>query len=814
MRAARRRETDRWTERVLLVAVCLAVGWFYLWTVRSNATAWRFGQEQRDHYNLLIDGWLAGQLHLKVDVAPALLALPDPYDPAARPKGQWLHDASFYRGKYFLYFGAAPVVTLMLPFRVLTGTDLPLPAAVLVFTYAAFLVAAATWLAVRRRYFSETGPLVKLLGVIALGLTTLAPVLLRRPDMWELPIAGGFFFAMVALRCVWQSLHTPRGLRWAAAAALSLGLAIASRPTYLVATPLLGLPLIAWWRETRRWPWREALALVGPLACVGVALAWHNHARFGNALEFGQAYQFSLEREGDVQHFTTRFIPHNVRLYFFEPAHWTRYFPFIAHGTPPLKPEGFGRHSHDHVFGVLRNMPLLWLALVAPLALWRREETDAGRLAAWLGSVALLLAGPAFLLACFFGNLARYLLDFTPALALLAGLGLLALERRLLFASATARLVARIAWGSALGVSAVFAVLFSFEMNGIFRERNPAGYAAMARVLNRVPAFLERVTGERHGAWELELRLPADKTTGAETLLSIGEPPHVDRVFVRYLDARRVQIGFARLAMPELVSEPLALARDQPHRLRISLGGLLPPAAHPIFEGLSADDVRRVSRVLRIDVNGATVVEAHRRFDRFVGARMRVASRALGDSAMPRFSGELLTSRRAELDLAATLARARQNALPLYAGKEIVVLNVVFPRERTGAREPLLVTGRTGEGDIVGVEYLDEQRIRFVFDHWGSPLVVTEPIRLDYALPHHVSIRMESLAATGEAVSSAPEREGPLWIDLDAQPVVRQTTAFYTCDPEEVAAGQNPVGGSHVGPAFTGEIRSVRREPR
>ena len=49
-----------WRERVLVAALCAAVGWFYVWTVRSSGDPWRFGLEQRDYYNLLIDGWLDG----------------------------------------------------------------------------------------------------------------------------------------------------------------------------------------------------------------------------------------------------------------------------------------------------------------------------------------------------------------------------------------------------------------------------------------------------------------------------------------------------------------------------------------------------------------------------------------------------------------------------------------------------------------------------------------------------------------------------------------------------------------------------------
>ena len=168
-------------ERILVVALCGAIGWFHVWTVRSNADEWDFAPEQNDYFNLLIDGWLDGQLHMKVPVPEAMLALKDPYDPALRPPGLGLHDATFYRGKYYLYFGAAPAVLVMWPYRLITGVDLPLAVAVFVFVLGGFLTSVAIWRGMRRRYFPETGMLVMLIGVLVLGLASLGPVLMRRP---------------------------------------------------------------------------------------------------------------------------------------------------------------------------------------------------------------------------------------------------------------------------------------------------------------------------------------------------------------------------------------------------------------------------------------------------------------------------------------------------------------------------------------------------------------------------------------------------------------------------------------------------------
>ena len=64
------------------------------------------------YYNLLTRGFLKGQTALDRVVEPAMLALKDPYNPAERA-GKGLHDASYYQGRYFIYFGVTPVVAAL-----------------------------------------------------------------------------------------------------------------------------------------------------------------------------------------------------------------------------------------------------------------------------------------------------------------------------------------------------------------------------------------------------------------------------------------------------------------------------------------------------------------------------------------------------------------------------------------------------------------------------------------------------------------------------------------------------------------------------
>src|SRR5712692_5662699 len=117
---------------VLFLAIVFA---FYLWTASSSGNnPFTFGKKLSDHYNLLSDAFLAGRLSLLVEPSKELLDLPDPYDPSLNAKFR-LHDASLYKGKYYLYFGPVPALTFFIPFRLILHRDLPENFAVALFCF-------------------------------------------------------------------------------------------------------------------------------------------------------------------------------------------------------------------------------------------------------------------------------------------------------------------------------------------------------------------------------------------------------------------------------------------------------------------------------------------------------------------------------------------------------------------------------------------------------------------------------------------------------------------------------------------------------
>jgi tetratricopeptide (TPR) repeat protein len=150
----------------------------------------------------------------------------------------------------------------------------------------------------------------------------------------------------------------------------------------------------------------------------------------------------------------------NFRVDFLEPARWSARFPFV-HGiaVPPL-PEDYW--DVENPFGVLTNIPLVWLALAVPLA-WRNRSGQAASILRWFVTAAALLFGICALSVGFYRSaVIRYEVDFLPPLVLLAVVGILGLEHTLV-GQPVRRRVVRWCWGVLLGFSTAFNLLASVQ---------------------------------------------------------------------------------------------------------------------------------------------------------------------------------------------------------------------------------------------------------------------------------------------------------------------------------------------------------------
>ena len=762
-------------EHALCLAAAVAVVWFLHWTVAANNgfASW----DHLDYYRMLVRGWMKGQLHLDYAPSPELLALPDPYDPAAN-EGVKLGDASLYRGRYYVYFGAAPAFALMLPYALLTGREMTMGTAVFVFASVAFLVAAGLWLAIRRRYFPASAAWIAPAGVLLLGFGTHLLALAQRPMIWELPIAAGAAFCLLAVAACHRAIHGRRPALAMAAAGLAVGLAVGSRPTCLFATPLLLGPVWLAWRHPgagRDWRRLAAAALV-PLGLCGLALMWHNHARFDSPFEFGQNYQLSGAVEGEQTHFSLRYFAHNFAVYFFQPLGWTPEFPFAeAYGAAvPAIPGYFGS---EEVSGIVATFPFFALLVALPLAWWRRAPDEARGLTATLlsaGGFALPVTG---LILCYFSTCARYQADFAVGLGLLALVGLLALERR--WQAARRGWLLHPAFAAAAAVSILLGVLLSFDYHGrTLRQSSPALWERLDRATYGMLAGLAHRLGWVEGPPVFKVRVNQRPPGTVETFWESADARAAERILVEHLGPRLIRFGFARGEGPRHWGRPLKWEPGHAHAVEIQAPSLYPPGGS---RGWSALESRFAFRE-RTAV--AVWFSAGRALGLVVPA---LPSEVLpGGGVSPGFSGEIV-SRRSRLFRPDELATHGLVAPEKRRGG-VLQFRLVLPPRLDPRGEPLFATGAHYRSSIVFVRPADGG-VRFVYENYGGATVESEVIAASEA-GHEVELQLPSFRP--EAFGD--ERTGDVVVRIDGREVIRTVQVAYPSPWGDEAYGRNPFG--------------------
>lgn len=368
-----------------------------------------FTRTATDYYGWQTDAYLSGQLHLKIAPHPAMLALDNPWSTANAP--YYIRDLALYDGRYFVYSGIAPILTVMAPVRLATGWFATETFACVVLALVA-AVATLAFLAEFRRQCAIQVP--RPLGALTVLMTLIgngALCWLAEIGNTQLAAVSGWAFQSLMLWAGLRALRATHPARWLALASLAFGLSVASRPSLLFAGAAL-LPF-AWavWRKADDEPvslGAVAVAVLAPAAIIGAGLAWLNAARFGSPLEFG--IRFTLSHWGDTRELTFFSFSHlgpNLWAYLVAAPQVVPEWPFVEVGW---------RAPVGALF-------LPYLAGIFGLRTWGRVSSvpAAGRVAV-AAAVALLIgnAGPLLL---YLVHWSRYWLDLVVPATLLASLG-------------------------------------------------------------------------------------------------------------------------------------------------------------------------------------------------------------------------------------------------------------------------------------------------------------------------------------------------------------------------------------------------------
>jgi len=641
--------SSRLVEYAWAVTVLALSGWLYFWTVTSGATPLTSRLQPDDMYNRLSDAFLAGQLSFIEAPNPKLADLDDPYDPAQNAGLSHFHDVTYYKGKYYLYFGAAPAVLLLAPWKALTGTYLGENLAAAIFAWIGAAISMALVLVLRRRHFPALSGWVGGLCLFATAFANFTLPMLRRPVFYELAIASAFAFAMASLLCVALAIESGERRRvWLFLAGLFYGLTLASRPSYLFGAVVLAAPFIPTWKAYRAnlsVDWKpviqDAKALLIPLLLLIGLVLLYNALRFGNPLEFGTSYMLAGMHPQRDALVSVGFIPTNAWFYLLAPAQLSVFFPFVQVIHIPWFTLPTGYTGEEDMFGILPNMPFFWMALLI-IPIWREARiARSSELRNFATGALALIALNALVLFRLNGASNRYFLDLLPALLVMACVGVFWMEQAI--ETKIARLAARILWIGALAVTVAFNIIVSILHNELYRVSNPASYGKMAHDFNHASAWLGATSAEKVGPLRLRLKFPSDKFGTLEPLVVTGLSFRADFIYLYYTDQYSIQVGFEHTSYGgDITKPPIDIDYNAEHSLEIDMGSLYPPFEHPYFDRMSPAEVTQMKRTLRVVLDGQEILAGTYDFYDSSPGDVTVGRNTVSDAFGRHFTGQIV----------------------------------------------------------------------------------------------------------------------------------------------------------------------------
>lgn len=616
----------------------MLIGSLYAWCLTTNDLGPQGFPFRWRYYPLQVEGWLQGRLDLPMAIPEGLLDLPDPHDPRTNSQFRFgehgVHDLTLFDGRLYMYWGPTPAFVAFLPWRLITGTKLPTPWAAWLFVFGGWLASATLLIRLARRCFPDAGAALLFVLLLALGLCNWGAVVLRRGDVYETAIGAAFFFVAVAWCCLAECLWTEGSRRaaWLTAAGIAYGLALGARPNCIFGAGVLLIPWLIDRRDGHRL--RHAIGALLQVTAAIVTLLLLNYLRFGNALDFGQRNQLAGVHLGSVAFFSPGYALFNARTYLFSLPRWGEYFPFILPPGNPVLPSGY--MGTEGAYGLFTTLPFLGLG---GLVWFAREQR---RLMAVAAILLVSFVCAFVILLGFVGAATRYELEMAPALALLAAIGVLAWEQRAA-AHLGPRLLGRFVWSAALLASTFTTMSASWRYDTLFSITAPATYTRMARVANLVAVGLGLAPTNALEAVELEVKFPAvlEPDRKPEVLISTGADGSHDAIIAEYPDAGTVRLGIAHGRQTQFFP-PVPLDRAAPHRLHITLGSFLPPAAHPFWRRAEPDAVLSQRQVVKITLDEQDVFSGSARL--YEPVRVRPALGGLIDPqlSLAPFSGTII----------------------------------------------------------------------------------------------------------------------------------------------------------------------------
>lgn len=381
--------------------------------------------EDYDPYVQQFDAFMKGKVSFDYSPDEDFMKLENPYDPQQREEDTFLYDRAYYNGRYYSYFGTAPIFTVIYPYYFIMGK---IPSHGVIQTVYMTLFAVFFPLLVMnlaKRLSSRVTPPLAVLITYTAYISSLNLLIARGDDpFYYIAVTSAMAFLAMFGYLLFKGICSDRFRNrciYFMAAGVSYALCFHSRVNVAFGAVFFIIPVVIFgivFKKRKISKSRILLELCSlalfVIIGIGAALAF-NYVRFDNPFEFGATYQLTV---ADVSNYSLDIaeLGKAVYTYFIESVNRS----MINDELMFTNQVDFSMNRYlyvDSYFGIM-SVPFMLFALAVPFVCVRKSGNKALNItliAAFFGTVVT-----AWIDFCLGGLIFRYLGDISVILAVIA----------------------------------------------------------------------------------------------------------------------------------------------------------------------------------------------------------------------------------------------------------------------------------------------------------------------------------------------------------------------------------------------------------
>ncbi len=374
--------------------------------------------DKNDSILMQTESIVNGQIELLEEPAKELKEMENPYDHIKRDNEDipYLYDVAYYNNHYYNYFGIAPIITMILPFRLLTGFYTHSYIFNLIYVIIAIYALHFLYKKLVDRYIEKISIVNFCFGFYAILFASNILTLLRGAK-YDIVVSSGIMFLLISLNLA-ISIYTNKKLKILKLILLGFttGLIVLSKPNLIIYYfVILFFVLYSMKNLSTKEKIINAIFTTIPLGALAIFQMVLNYIRFDNILEFGAKYQLTGLNLESCMLITFGKIYAGVVQYLFRvPTINPLQFPFIF-ANVDTSLTSINEICYENRLIGLVAIPILWIYLFKNNIL---KQTDNKEFKIFIKVIIVVSILALIINTCFGGICEAYSIDFKLLLSI------------------------------------------------------------------------------------------------------------------------------------------------------------------------------------------------------------------------------------------------------------------------------------------------------------------------------------------------------------------------------------------------------------